>query len=232
MELEPKIDPPTLDDSVTVEGQNPDSLVHTEPAEPWGHGLINSGAGGDDLIPPISGEKLEEISDESQRVNTLELSQTPKEKLNYNLGGLGADFDGDMLVERFRVAVNRGLDFALQEAAKWSHDETDAVLNTLVVKEDFDLLDVIYDLEFEADLMALRTELGVSTKPTRRSVLEEFHLDDLVQSFGEYAKFGRDFVLGLINNWTDNEKNTVLAGVKQSNLELFDLLSAWGFNSS
>ena len=91
VEFESKIDPFNLDDSVTVEGQNPDSLVNIDLTDSWGDELINSGAEGDDFSPKINAEKSDNLWDKSQSVSDLQLLQTSQENFNNNQRGVELD---------------------------------------------------------------------------------------------------------------------------------------------
>lgn len=145
--LEPKIDPPTLDDRVTVEGQNLNCVVHIEPAELWEDKLINFGVGGGDLSPKNDDKNLEVLSSQSQSMKDLDLYHTSPENLNNNQGGVDLNFDVDTLVEGFKIAVARGRNFAVQQILSWSDDETELVAKTLTQRGELELIGTWYDLE-------------------------------------------------------------------------------------
>ena len=58
----------------------------------------------------------------------------------------------DALIERFRVAVADGRNFALQEVVNWSEEEIGAVFNRLLERDDSGLLDILLDPKFEGEI--------------------------------------------------------------------------------
>ena len=233
---------------VNFNAKNLDSVVDVVPIEMPGNELINPGAERDDFNQKIKDKKLENLSSESQTVNTLQLSHTYQDNLNNNPGGVGKNSEaknpdsvvdvvpvetpGNALVERFRIAVASGREFALEEAASWSCEELELVINVLPMMGDYELLEALLDPQFEQDLERFKVELGIVNQPKRQNYIEEYGLPGFVQQLANVAvHYGKHFVSSLMASLTNAERQMVLSHVEGHNPPLFAQLISWGLGS-
>ena len=134
------------------------------------------------------------------------------------------------LVQGFEDALSSGREFALEEAVSWSYEELDSVVNALSHREDFGLLNVLVDVDFESDMEKLKVELGIVDQPKRQNYLEEYGVPGFIQQLANVVVYyGKQCASSLMESLTNTERQMVLSNIEEDNPPLFAQLIVWGF---